>query len=140
MPEYRGGPTSRPVLLLVEDERALRKVMEMVLEGEGYEVLSAENGREGLETLANTCPDLIITDFMMPEMDGAQMIREIKNNKVLAEVPILLMSAAFPPDLPEKDIADQFLEKGGELSSLLNTISSMLSAERPPRDLSNPDN
>lgn len=134
MPEHSGGPTSRPILLLVEDERALRKVMEMVLEGEGYEVLTAENGREGLEVLANTRPDLIITDFMMPEMDGAQMIREIKNNSSLAKVPILLMSAAFPPDLPEKGIADLFLEKGGELSGLLENIRALLAFGQSPRD------
>ncbi len=130
MPESSRGADCRPLLLLVEDERALRKVMEMVLEGEGYEVLCASNGKEGLEALANVKPHLIITDYMMPEMNGAQMIREIKNNLNHKSIPILLMSAALPDGLPEREVADRFLEKGGELSNLLATIDGMLADAR----------
>ncbi|HDZ55689.1 MAG TPA: response regulator [Pseudomonas xinjiangensis] len=130
-----GHKAGKPLLLLVEDERAIRKVMEMVLEGEGYEVITAENGREGLQVLANARPDLIITDYMMPEMNGAEMICEIKNNTVLSSIPILLMSAALPADLPERCVADQFLEKGGDLGALLVIIESFIQrADAPPAD------
>ncbi|WP_304641552.1 response regulator [Pseudomonas sp.] len=127
MPESsRRTDSSSPLLLLVEDERALRKVMEMVLEGEGYDVLTATDGREGLKLLAKNSPDLIITDYMMPEMDGAEMVRRIKGNPRTARIPILLMSAALPHDLPERRLVDCFLEKTGELADLLSTIRRLL--------------
>lgn len=126
MPESSRRTDSSPLLLLVEDERALRKVMEMVLEGEGYEVLTAIDGREGLKLLAKNTPDLIITDYMMPEMDGAEMVRRIRGNPQTAHIPILLMSAALPDDLPERRLVDCFLEKTGELANLLSTIRGLL--------------
>jgi len=118
--------TDRPLLLLGKDERALRKVMEMVLEDEGYEVLTAVDGREGLAQIAKATPDLIITDYMMPEMDGAEMVRRIKSDPDTSHIPILLMSAALPADLPERRMVDCFLEKTGELTSLLSTIRRLL--------------
>jgi CheY-like chemotaxis protein len=131
MAEFTRDTDARPLILLVEDERALRKVMEMVLEGEGYQVLAATHGKEGLELLATSAPDLIITDYMMPEMDGAAMIREIKKDPQHAGIPILLMSAALPESLPERRLADRFLAKGGELATLLATIDDILAKPAP---------
>jgi CheY-like chemotaxis protein len=97
MPELDAGPQS-PLILVVEDERALRKVMELVLQGEGYEVMTANNGREALAMLEQALPDLIISDYVMPEMDGAELVRRVRGNARLAGIPILLMSSAFPEE------------------------------------------
>lgn len=125
MPEFDSGAHSA-LVLLVEDERALRKVMELVLQGEGYDVMTANNGREALALLAQSRPNLIISDFVMPEMDGGELVRCIRADARLCDIPILLMSSAFPADLPEKDLVNQCLEKGGPLDELLDTIAALL--------------
>ena len=114
------------LILLVEDERALRKVMELVLQGEGYEVMTANNGREALTLLEQARPNLIISDYVMPEMDGAGLVRHVRSDARLADTPILLMSSGFPPHLPERDLVDHCLEKGGALDVFLDTIASLI--------------
>lgn len=125
MPEFDTAARS-VLILLVEDERALRKVMELVLQGEGYEVMTANNGREALALLAQSRPDLIISDFVMPEMDGGELVRRIRADARLSDVPILLMSSAFPAELPERDMVDQCMVKGGSLDVLLEAITLLL--------------
>ena len=73
-----------------------------VLSDEGYRVLVAVNGREALKRAEEERPDLVITDYMMPIMDGAQLIRAIADHPDLKEVPVLLMSSA-----PEAAIQDK---------------------------------
>lgn len=125
MPELDTAARS-VLILLVEDERALRKVMELVLQGEGYDVMTANNGREALALLAQSRPDLIISDFVMPEMDGGELVRRVRADTRLSDTPILLMSSAFPAELPEREMVDQCLEKGGSLDALLDAIALLL--------------
>lgn len=125
MPELDSGAHSA-LVLLVEDERALRKVMELVLQGEGYDVMTANNGREALALLAQSLPDLIISDLVMPEMDGGELVRNIRADSRLSSIPILLMSSAFPSELAERDMVNQCLEKGGSLDVLLDAITVLL--------------
>lgn len=125
MPELNTAARS-VLILLVEDERALRKVMELVLQGEGYDVMTANNGREALALLAQSRPDLIISDFVMPEMDGGELVRRVRADTRLSDTPILLMSSAFPAELPEREMVDQCLEKGGSLDALLDAIALLL--------------
>ena len=115
-----------PLILLVEDERALRKVMELVLQGEGYEVVTASNGREALVMLEQVTPNLIISDYVMPEMDGAELVRRVRGDTRLDGIPMLLMSSAFPDNMPERDLVDMSLAKGGSLDELLDAIASLL--------------
>lgn len=125
MPELDANAQS-PLILLVEDERALRKVMELVLQGEGYEVMTANNGREALAMLEQAPPNLIISDYVMPEMDGAELVRRVRGDTRLAGIPILLMSSAFPEDLPERELVDMSLVKGGSLETLLDAVVSLI--------------
>lgn len=125
MPELDANAQS-PLILLVEDERALRKVMELVLQGEGYEVMTANNGREALAMLEQAPPSLIISDYVMPEMDGAELVRRVRSDARLAGIPILLMSSAFPENMPERELADMSIVKGGSLDQLLGAIVSLI--------------
>ncbi|UAW98624.1 response regulator [Halopseudomonas nanhaiensis] len=125
MPELDANAQS-PLILLVEDERALRKVMELVLQGEGYEVMTANNGREALAMLEQAPPSLIISDYVMPEMDGAELVRRVRSDARLAEIPILLMSSAFPENMPERELVDMSIAKGGSLDQLLGAIVSLI--------------
>ena len=98
------------LVLLVEDEPGLQEAIALALEIEGFDVVRASNGREALVHLATSQPDLIVTDYMMPSMNGAEMINEIRSDGALARVPILLISASLPKYV-DKKIADAFLPK-----------------------------
>lgn len=79
-------------LLVVEDNEDLRDFLVCILH-EDYNVLQAENGRRGLEIAETEMPDFIITDVMMPEMNGLEMVRRIKCNNDICHIPIIVLSA-----------------------------------------------
>jgi len=83
---------SRDTILVVEDNDDLRSFLTDILSSK-YNVLSASNGREGLEMAEARQPDFILTDVTMPEMDGLTMVRNIKSNKHLSHIPIIVLSA-----------------------------------------------
>lgn len=79
-------------LLLVEDNKELREFLHDILSAD-YRIIEAANGREGLEQSAAHQPDFIISDVMMPEMDGLEMVRAIKQRQDICHIPIVLLSA-----------------------------------------------
>lgn len=79
-------------ILVVEDNEELKSFLKNIL-SENYTVLTASNGQEGLEHAVKTIPDLIISDVMMPVMDGLEMIRQIKDNNSICHIPIIVLSA-----------------------------------------------
>jgi len=80
-------------ILVVEDELDALDMLAVLLEDEGYEVIPAHNGREGLDALKRSRVDLIVTDVMMPFMSGEQMLAEVKKDPNLRDIPIIVMSA-----------------------------------------------
>ncbi|WP_404436723.1 response regulator [Stutzerimonas chloritidismutans] len=115
-----------PLVLLVEDELGLSKLMVMILEDEGYRVTEAANGAQGLRKLEQEMPALIITDYMMPELNGFEMVRAIRRNPAFDHVPILMMSAALPQQIPGRDLVDEFLPKGTGLDALTNAVRRLI--------------
>ena len=77
-------------VLVVDDEPAIVELIQVLLNGEGFEVASASNGTEGLRALENAKPDLIITDIAMPDMEGVEFISKLRKSGVTA--PIIAMS------------------------------------------------
>jgi DNA-binding NtrC family response regulator len=75
-------------ILVIDDQEAIRSFLRAVLEGDNHQVLEASNGRLGLELYGERCPDLVITDIVMPEMNGLEMMWELSrrflNVKVIA--------------------------------------------------------
>jgi two-component system, OmpR family, response regulator VicR len=84
-------------LLIVDDEFGVLEVLEFILKDSGYTVVSALNGREALARLQETKPDLAIIDFMMPILDGNEVIKAMRADDKLRDIPIILTSA-----LPER--------------------------------------
>ncbi len=82
-------------ILLVEDDQDIRETLVELLEGEGYEVLFAENGQIGLDKLSETSelPNLILLDLMMPVKDGFQFCAEKEADPKIAHLPVVVMSA-----------------------------------------------
>ena len=82
--------TGRYTVLVVEDERQIRRLLRTSLSGQGYRVLEAETGREGLTMAASHQPDLIILDLGLPDLDGLEVIQEVRG---WAPMPILVLTA-----------------------------------------------
>ncbi len=80
-------------LLIVEDEIMLLETMKFRLESKGYEVITAENGKDGSFKAMSDKPDLILADIMMPELDGIEMTKIIRANSDLKDVPIIMVTA-----------------------------------------------
>jgi len=81
-------------ILIVDDEYLIADILGYAMEDEGYMVVKASNGRRGLEVLDRERPELVITDFMMPIMDGLEFARAIRARALSVDLPIILMSGA----------------------------------------------
>jgi CheY-like chemotaxis protein len=79
-------------LLLVEDDRFLRKAAEASLRREGFEVLIAADGEEALRQAAATMPDLILLDLIMPKLQGFEVLRRLKEDPATAAIPVIILS------------------------------------------------
>lgn len=80
-------------ILVVDDEAPLREFVADVLEEAGHQVLQASNGREALALLASAAPQLVVTDVMMPFVNGLELLQAMKTSASLAAIPVILMPA-----------------------------------------------
>lgn len=80
-------------VLVIDDDLFLQSMLNLALQDAGYNVIMAENGEEGLERIVNANPDMIISDIMMPNMDGVEMFRQIKDRLQDRGIPIVVMTA-----------------------------------------------
>ena len=114
-------------ILVVDDEYTSADVLALVLRDEGFRVTVAANGRQALERLAEAAPDLILTDLMMPVMNGAEMARAIRAMPRYAKVPILMTSAVPESALgAHAAVYDRFLRKPFDLDALLGAVRALL--------------
>jgi CheY-like chemotaxis protein len=114
-------------ILVVDDELGAIEVVSAALEDEGYRVLSAANGRHGLEKLAQGQVDLAVIDFMMPLLDGAGLGRAMKTDPVLQKIPIIMMSAVGESQVRGRfDGYTAFLRKPFRISALIDTVRRVL--------------
>ena len=109
-PEHASGP--QQCVLLVEDDPALRRYLEVVLQRAGYSVISAGDGLEAMKSLLTTQVDVILTDALMPNLDGYELCRFVRNSSHLAHLPIILLSALDPKNTTdESEQVNAFLAK-----------------------------
>ena len=118
-------------VLVVDDEFGTVEVLLAALEDAGYRVLTAANGRRALERLAENRPDLVVSDFMMPLMDGAELVRTMHSNPNYRDIPVIMMSAA-PETALRRHLQEYeaFLRKPFRLPVLLGLIESLLNPRR----------
>ena len=83
----------RPTVLLVEDEPAQRELLAYNLEAEGFDVITADNGEDGLLLVDENDPDLIVLDWMMPQLSGIEVCRRLKSNSKTRQIPVIMLSA-----------------------------------------------
>ncbi len=80
-------------IVLAEDEPQIARLVEFKLKKEGYQVVWKENGEEALEAIKADRPDLILLDVMMPVMDGYEVLRQIKEDENLRNIPVIMLTA-----------------------------------------------
>lgn len=117
-------------ILIVEDLKHVREMLEITLGFRGYDVLTATNGEDALKVLATNQPRLVITDILMPNMDGFSLVHQIRQMPKLSEVPIIFLSATYTKaedyDFAEKLGADKFLKKPYNVDDLLMAVDTAL--------------
>jgi DNA-binding response OmpR family regulator len=116
-------------LLLIDDDPNLILLVKDYLEFRGYEVVTAENGREALESLEQDVPDMIICDVMMPEMDGYSLVKHVREDPRTSWIPVLFLSAKGQSQDRVKGLntgADVYMVKPFEPEELVAQVESSL--------------
>lgn len=83
----------KKTIVCVEDESEMIDLVRLILSRKGYEVIGAGGGREGLDTIKQVQPDLILLDLMMPDMDGWDVYQQIKANPDTSDIPVIVVTA-----------------------------------------------
>jgi CheY-like chemotaxis protein len=128
-------------LLIVEDVPNILELLAITLQFKGYPVVTATNGEEALQHLEHEKPALIITDILMPKMDGFQLVQRLRTDPQTSQIPIIILSATYvTPEDREFALqlgAARFLEKPVDTEDFLLTIAEVLTsgAESPPPPL-----
>ncbi len=127
-------------ILVVEDELSLSEVLENGLKDLGYEVMTAENGKVGLDIALKQHPDLIITDILMPEMDGMKMLTDLRADEEFGSKVKVIILTNLEPDtsiITEaiKDHPSYFLEKANSsLEVIFQMVKKLLDDEKKNLD------
>jgi two-component system, OmpR family, phosphate regulon response regulator PhoB len=114
-------------ILVVDDEKPLREMLAAALEEAGYRVFQAFHGRGALDVIAAERPDLVVSDIMMPLMNGVELCRTLKGNGATAQIPVILMSAAGK-SAAEGAGADAYSDKPFDLDVLEALVRHWLTA------------
>ena len=122
-------------ILVVDDEAHILHVVSLKLRKAGFDVITAQNGKEGLETFLAEHPDLIITDFQMPPMTGVEFCKKVRRHEQGHHVPVILLTArgfdVDPSEIMGADIA-AVLEKPFSPQEILVRVQQLL-PEKPTR-------
>jgi len=116
-----------PKILLVDDSQTERAMVSSVLQEQGFEMDVAFNGRQGLEKIESSRPDLIILDILMPEMDGYTMLRELHKKEI--SIPVILLTKQkekYMKDLLYFENYSYYLEKPFKPQELVDRIKEIL--------------
>ena len=117
-------------VLVVDDDPVIVRLLEVNFEMEGFAVRTAADGLEGLESAKAQHPDVIVSDVMMPRMDGLQLVNELKADPATASIPVILLSAKAQADDVRAGLdagADDYVTKPFEPLDLLDRVVKLIS-------------
>ena len=115
-------------ILVVEDEFGIAEVLASVLTDAGHGVITAINGRQGLERLKETRPQLVLLDFMMPVLDGPAMLRIMRSSPEGHDIPAIIMSSLPEPAVAEavSGMYSGFIRKPFKLRAVIDMVERVL--------------
>ncbi len=122
-------------VLIVDDSVTMREMMATALKTEGIEVIEASNGKEAIEKIKEICPDLVVLDIVMPQMNGYELCRWIKNN-VKVNIPVVMCSSKsqeFDRYWGMKQGADAYITKPFHPPEMIKTVKQLLPKHSPKR-------
>jgi len=85
--------TEKQLVVYIEDEPEMTELVKIILRREGYEVLGAKGGQEGLELIRKELPDLVLLDLMMPDMDGWEVYQQLQASEETSGIPVIVVTA-----------------------------------------------
>ena len=121
-------------VLLVEDEKSITTLIKYNLEKEGFKVYCSETGEDALKIIKEKTPDLVILDWMLPDTSGIDVCRQIKIEKKLKNIPVLILTAKGEPDDKIKGLevgADDYVTKPFNNKELLLRVKSLIKRSKP---------
>lgn len=124
----------QPTVLVVDDEHAQREVLAYNLEAEGFRVARAENGEEAMIVVDETMPDIIVLDWMMPNLSGIEVCRRLKSRPETRNIPIIMLSARAEEVDKVRGLetgADDYVIKPYSVIELMARVRSQLRRVRP---------
>jgi CheY-like chemotaxis protein len=111
-------------ILVVEDSEPIRRILALLLEGHGYEVVTADGGRKGLALARELHPRAITLDLSLPDMDGRDILRELKRDARTEPIPVIVVSAyASTLSATERASAAEVLSKPFDVDELLTRVA-----------------
>ncbi|HEV7553390.1 MAG TPA: response regulator [Candidatus Angelobacter sp.] len=125
-------PESQPCVLLVEDDRSVRRYLEVTLQRSGYTVITAADGLEAMKLALSAHVDVVVTDAIMPNLNGHELARFLRSHQKLSHLPIVLLTGQenkVTANTTEK-LIDAFLYKPVKANELTACLASLLS-EKP---------
>ena len=125
-------PQRKRKILVVDDDQIMRKIVDKCLKGEGYEVIEAVNGKEAVEKAFKEKPDLIITDLMMPVMNGFEEVKILRSTMETAVIPIIMLTAQEDKESELSAInagADDYIKKPFDRDKFLARVGMLLKRE-----------
>ena len=117
-------------VVIVEDDKVTQKILEKALVEAGLEVLIAEDGMKGLDVIQTSKPDIAIIDMLIPQLHGVDLCKRIRQNSLLKDIKIILMSAVYQFSTFRMEIedaeADYFINKPLDMGRLLALVDEIL--------------
>jgi DNA-binding response OmpR family regulator len=122
--------TAEPFILYIEDERPVLELVREALKMAGHSVTGATSGRKGMELMRQVTPKLVLLDLMMPDFNGWDVYREMKNDDTLSSVPVIVVTANIPDrnrtiidNLPP---VDDYITKPFDVEQLIRSVETFL--------------
>jgi CheY-like chemotaxis protein len=116
-------------ILVVDDSETVLNFLRTILENEEYEVATATNGNDGLAQAHQSLPDLVVTDSIMPGLDGFGLLRALRSDPATEAVPVIMLTSGAPDDpdhIAREPQPDAFVRKSADLTPLLAEIRGAL--------------